>query len=410
MSHIVLPSALRRISLVAVTTALSVSALAACGSDGSEAKDSGSKGGAAQVAVKMVSGSAGDECQVSETTAAAGPVTFSVTNESATAITEFEILSGNKIIGEKENLAPGLPEATITLTLGGGEYTILCPGAATEKTAFKVTGQASAQPTGTAAQLLQQGATEYASYVNTQLEAMVVAVESLQKAVESGDLQAAQQAYAQARPFYEKVESDVDGFVMDGFEPTDNHGNLDYLVDMRASNKDDAVGWSGFHAVERDLFQAKAITEQTKTYASDLTTNVKKLAELAKGLSYKPEDLANGAAGLLEEVQANKITGEEEAYSHIDLVDFANNVEGAQQAFEALKPGLTEIDATLTETISTRFEDVTALLDTYRDPKALGGYKSYTAELRKTDGKKLSASVQALQDSLSRLAEKVATA
>ncbi len=179
---------------------------------------------------------------------------------------------------------------------------------------------------------------------------------------------------------------------------------------MRASNLDPAVGWHGFHAVERDIFADQKITASTKKLAAELTTNVKKLAELSKTLTYKPEDLANGAAGLLEEVQANKISGEEEKYSHIDLVDFAANVEGAQQAFAYLKDGLTEVDATLTDTIGQRFDTVNALLDTYRDPSEIGGYVRYTAELKKTDANKLSQSVQALQDSLSHLAEKVATA
>ncbi|MFT4264025.1 MAG: EfeM/EfeO family lipoprotein [Nocardioides sp.] len=404
---------LRRTSLLAATAALAATALAACGSDSDGTATDGSSdsgSGASQIAVKLVSGTDGDECQLSDTTAKAGPVTFEVTNESATGITEFEVLSGEKIIGEKESLAPGLPSATLTLTLGGGDYTIYCPGATEEKIDFTVTGEASASPTGTAAQLLQQGATDYASYVTTQLDGMVTGVKSLQSAIDAGDLTAAQKAYAEARPFYEKIESDVDGFVMDGFDPTDNHGNLDYLIDMRASNEDPAVGWSGFHAVERDLFQAKEITDQTKQYAADLTTNVEKLAELSTSLTYKPEDLANGAAGLLEEVQANKISGEEEAFSHIDLVDFAGNVEGAQQAFEALRAGLTEIDATLVDTITARFEAVNTLLETYKDPSALGGYKLYTAEVKKTDASKLSQTVQALQDSLSRLAEKVATA
>lgn len=402
---------LRRLSLIAVTSAVAATALAACGSDDSSATtDKKDDGGVSQVAVKLVSGSGGDECQVSDTAAKAGPVTFTVTNESATGISEFELLSGNKIIGEKENLAPGLPEASLTLTLDGGDYTVYCPGATTEKTAFTVTGKAAAAPSGTAADLLQQGATEYATYVNTQLDSMVVATQALQKAVDGGDLAAAQKAYAEARPFYEKVESDVDGFVMDGFDPTDNKGNLDYLIDMRASNIDPKVGWSGFHAVERDLFKAQKITDQTKKYAANLTADVTKLDTLGKTLTYKPEDLANGAAGLLEEVQSNKIKGEEEAFSHIDLVDFAGNVEGAEQAFEALKPGLAAIDKTLTDTIEQRFTDVDTLLATYRDATALGGYKLYTAELKASDGKKLSASVQALQDSLSRLAEKVATA
>ncbi|UDY22720.1 iron uptake system protein EfeO [Nocardioides sp. Kera G14] len=403
---------MRRFAATMLLGGLAVTALAACGSDDSASdKAAGSsKDGVSQIAVTLVSGTSGDECKLSDTTAKAGPVTFEVTNESATGITEFEILSGEKIIGEKESLAPGLPKATLTLTLGGGDYTIYCPGAVTEKTSFKVTGQASASPTGTAAQLLQQGATDYATYVTTQLDGMVSGVKALQAAVDAGDLAAAQKAYAEARPFYEKIESDVDGFVIEGFDPTDNHGNLDYLVDMRASNLDPAVGWSGFHAVERDLFGAKKITAATKKSAADLTTNVSKLAELSTSLTYKPEDLANGAAGLLEEVQANKISGEEEAFSHIDLVDFAGNVEGAQQAFEALRAGLTEIDATLVDTISKRFDDVNALLETYKDPKALGGYKLYTPELKKTDANKLSQTVQALQDSLSRLAEKVATA
>jgi len=50
------------------------------------------------------------------------------------------------------------------------------------------------------------------------------------------------------------------------------------------------------------------------------------------------------------------------------------------------------------------------MLDTYRDPNELGGYQRYTPELKKSEANQLSQTVQALQDSLSRLAEKVATA
>ncbi|MEP9381305.1 iron uptake system protein EfeO [Nocardioides sp. KR10-350] len=408
-----MPTPLRRSSALAALSVLAVAALAGCGSSEDKGDDTSatSKGsGASQVNVTLASGGGGDECQVDTKELAAGPVTFTVKNESATGITEVELLSGQRILGEKENLAPGLPEVHFTVTLGGGDYEIYCPNAATEKTPIKVTGEASASPTGSAAQQLAQGVTEYTQYVNLQVDNMVTAVRNLQKAVDAGDLAKAQQAYGEARPFYEKIESDVEGFVLPGFDATDNHGNLDYLIDMRASNLDPAVGWHGFHAVERDLFGRKQITASTKRLAAELTTNVTKLAKVAKTLKLKPEDLANGAAGLLEEVQANKISGEEEAFSHIDLVDFANNVEGAQQAFEALRAGLTEIDPTLTETISKRFQAVTSMLEDYKDPNAIGGYKTYTPQLKKTDANKLSQTVQALQDPLSRLAEKVATA
>jgi iron uptake system component EfeO len=272
-----------------------------------------------------------------------------------------------------------------------------------------VTGKAVEQGGSTQA-LLKRGAQEYATYADTQVTAMVHGVVALQRAVDSGDLAAARKAYAEARPYYERIESDVDGFVLPGFKPTDNRGNLDYLIDMRASNLDPAVGWHGFHAVERDLFARHAITASTKKLAAELTRNVKKLDIVVKRLSYKPEDLANGAASLLEEVQSNKITGEEERYSHIDLVDFAGNLEGAKEAFAYLEPGLKKIDAQMTAQIDHRFDQTDALLDTYRDPHALGGYESWTPALRAKAANRLSQSVQALQDSLSKLAEKVVTA
>jgi len=394
----------------------STATLAACGSGSGSAGSAGDepakarRSGASQVSITLASGPSGDTCTPSATSAPAGPVTFTVKNESATGLTELELMQDQKIIGEKEGLAPGLPAAAFTLTLGGGTYQIYCPGAVKETMAFTVTGKASASPTGTAAQLLAEGSKEYAGYVTAQIDAMVNAVEKLQQDVDSGDVAAAQRQYGVARPFYEKIETDVEGFVLPGTSPTDNRGNLDYLVDMRASNLDPAVGWHGFHAVERDIFGRNKVLPRTKRLAAELTTNVKKLAELSTTLTYKPEDLANGAAGLLEEVQSSKISGEEEQFSHIDLVDFASNVEGAQQAFAYLKPGLEEIDSGLTQTIAARFETVDAMLDTYRDNNAIGGYRRYTAELRRTDANKLSQTVQALQDSLAHLAEKVATA
>ena len=195
-----------------------------------------------------------------------------------------------------------------------------------------------------------------------------------------------------------------------GTLPDDNAGNLDYLIDMRASNLDEKVGWHGFHAIERDLFQNGKITDETRKYAAELQANVAQLDKVVGSLEYTPEDLANGAAALLEEVQSNKITGEEEAYSHIDLVDFAGNVEGAQQAFAFLQPGMEKIDPDLTKQVSAQFANVNALLDTYRDHSIPGGYKVYTAELRASEAAKLSKAIQALQEPLSRIAEKVATA
>jgi iron uptake system component EfeO len=407
------PSSHRRISTgLATAAALLGAALLLSGCSGSPGDDTAkqSASGVSHVKITLANDGSGDTCTLDHASAPAGPITFTVQNTSATGVTEIELQSDQRIIGEKENLAPGLKPVSFTLTLGGGKYTVYCPGATKENVAFTVTGKASPTKTGSVQTLLSQGATEYATYVDDQLASLETGVTKLKSAVDSGDVAAAKTAYGQARHYYERIETDVDGFVVPGTKANDNAGNLDYLIDMRGSNLDPAVGWHGFHAVERDLWQGGAITEGTKKLASELQSNVTTLSGLATSLKYKPEDLANGAAGLLEEVQSSKIKGEEEAYSHTDLADFAANVEGAQQAFEYLKPGLTKIDTGLTSQITTQFDRVNSLLDTYRDASAVGGYATYTAQLRASDANKLSQAVQALQDPLSRLAEKVATA
>lgn len=87
--------------------------------------------------------------------AKAGKVEFDITNVDATAVSEFEILTGDDILGEKENLAPGL-SGTFTLTLRAGRYVTYCPGGEREhgvlvvkgKTKLEATEAARCQPIG----------------------------------------------------------------------------------------------------------------------------------------------------------------------------------------------------------------------------------------------------------------------
>jgi iron uptake system component EfeO len=407
---------LRRIAGPAVCAA-SALVLTACGSGAAptaaapSAAPSAATGPAAMTITLANSGGA-DTCTPDTTSVPAGPVTVTVKNESAAGITEVELLKDQRILGEKENLAPGLAPVSFTVTLDGGAHQIYCPGADQDHVDFTVTGQAAPAPTGSVQSILAQGTKDYATYVNGQIDAMSAAVGELNTAVQAGDVEQAKAAYAKARPPYERAESNVEGFVLPGFEPEDNAGNLDYLVDMRESTPPDPAvgtsgGWSGLHAVERDLWQKGAITDETKKFSADLVTNVGKLKEVVGTLEYKPEDLANGAADLLEEVQSGKISGEEEAYSHLDLVDFSANVEGAQQAYASLRPGLQQIDGDLVGKLDQQFQSVLSGLDAYRDPNALGGFTPYTPELKASDSAKLTALIQPLHDSLSAIAQKV---
>ena len=80
-------------------------------------------------------------------------------------------------------------------------------------------------------------------------------------------------------------------------------------------------------------------------------------------LEFTVDQIGNGAKSLLDEVATGKVTGEEEAWSHTDLYDFAANVDGARVAFEGLKPVLTQKDPVLMRQIEKRFAALGALLD-----------------------------------------------
>ena len=100
-------------------------------------------------------------------------------------------------------------------------------------------------------------------------------------------------------------------------------------------------------------------------------------------MELQPASIANGAVELLNEVSASKITGEEERYSRIDLLDFAGNVQGAKAAFDAVKPLLTGAKAALAAQIDARFAAVDTALAAH---KVGTGYVLYTALTEPTPG------------------------
>lgn len=371
------------------------------GVDGSESGAAATTGGVHTVTIKITDAGG---CAVSPATVPAGPVTFKISNVDATAVNEVHLMAGERIRGERENLAPGFG-ASFSATLDGGAYQIYCPGAKTENQPFTVTGKAAADSSDITG-LLQQATSDYSDYVSTQTGFLVPAIADLKSAIDSGDLAKAQLAYAKARPFYERIEPVAESF-----------GDLDPDIDARAGDVP-AAKWIGMHPIEKALFVDKSVAK-AKPFVAGLVANVAKLKALTATLStdttarsgkgYKPDEVANGSASLLEEVQQSKIKGEEERYSHIDLVDFAANVEGSQQGFVALIPVLNKIDPSIAPPIDKAFKKLVALLDAQKDPKALGGYTRYN-DVSKADIKKLSDALLAVQEPLSQVSAKVASA
>jgi iron uptake system component EfeO len=387
----------RAVVPLAVLAVAATTGLTGCGGGGDDSSDTKvASEGAAKVANVTITADKG--CVPDTTTLAAGGVTFKVKNVDATAVSEIELMNGDRIVGEKENLPPGL-DGEFAATVGAGKYQLYCPGATPERTTITVTGSADGVSDDTAA-LLKQATGGYAEYVETQTGYLVDATKELAAAIRSGDLTKAQTAYKTSRPFYEKIEPVAESFVS-------GKDNLDADIDAREGDVP-ARQWRGFHVIEKGLFQARR-TAGLVPVAQRLVQDVTKLHRLTDGLSYQGTELANGAQELLDEMANGKITGEEERYSHIDLLDFANNAEGAEQAFAQLQPVLTKIDPTLTSSIKDRFSALDSLLAKYRTKGDASGYAPYTA-LTKSDKLKLAAAVKDVQEPMSRVASKVANA
>ncbi len=360
-----------RIRFVGGAAALALLALgaSACGADDSAT-------GANVVDVKITDAG----CEPAELTVPAGPTTFNVTNDGADDVTEFEVLDGERILGEAENIAPGL-SGKFSLTLDAGEYTTYCPGGDTsERGVLIVEGEAAA-----ASAEAEAAVQTYLDYVEEQTQAQVDATEAFVAALATGDLDQAKAAYAPARIPYERIEPIAESF-----------GDLDPAIDAREGDVP-ASEWTGFHPIEK-LLWIDGTTAGTDDLGAKLLTDVKALQTKSATIELEPAQIANGAVELLGEVSASKITGEEERYSHIDLVDFEANVEGAQAAFDAVKPLLSD-DELVTE-IETEFAAVMTALDNYREGD---GFVLYT-DLAESDTRALSQAIDALAEPLSQVA------
>src|SRR5215813_8305723 len=105
---------MHRRSILAVGAALVIT-LSACGSSGTstDSADPGAK------KVPFTLTDAG--CDPAHLELPAGPTTFEVTNQGADAVTEMELMQNGRIVGEVENLTPGL-SGSFSVTLSPGTY------------------------------------------------------------------------------------------------------------------------------------------------------------------------------------------------------------------------------------------------------------------------------------------------
>ena len=368
--------------------AATAAVLAGISMSGCQAKESAPTGeaGASPIAVEATD----TDCTLSGTTATTGPSTFVVTNNGS-KVTEFYVYSeGERVMGEVENISPGLKRQLIVQLTQPGTYQTSCrPGMVGDgiRGDFVVSGEAVQIDT---EGKFKEAADSYKRYVNSQTEALVAATEAFVTAVKAGDIDAAKTQFPIARIYYERIEPVAESF------PDD----LDPRIDLREADLEDGQSWTGFHRLEKDLW-VTGLQPDTNAIADQLLADVKELDAGVKAPDWTIDStqIAGGAQGLLDEISISKISGEEDIFSHTDLWDFRSNVEGSQTAVASVRPILDERDPDLGKRVDERFADVEALLEKYRAGDGFVSYDTVTEPQRQ----ELSRAIDALSKEVSQV-------
>ncbi|WP_109527039.1 MULTISPECIES: iron uptake system protein EfeO [Nocardia] len=296
-------------------------------------------------------------CEVSTRSATTGNTTFRITNN-GTKVTEFYVYgAGDRVVGEVENIGPGLTRQLIVSVPDPGTYQTACkPGMVGDgiRTDFVVTGQAQTRDdTGK----LAEASDGYKRYLVSQVTALQETAKVFVDAIKSGDIESAKKQFPLTRTYYERIEPVAESF------PND----LDPRLDLREADLAPGDTWTGFHRLEKDLW-AQGLQPDTTKVADQLLADI---AELATGVgaanfSVDPIQVAGGAQTLLDEIARTKITGEEDTFSHTDLWDFQANVDGSQAAIASVRPILDERNKDLGTQIDRRFAELDGELAKYR--------------------------------------------
>jgi iron uptake system component EfeO len=376
-------------SVAVATAALATLALTSCQAKEPQRTDSGNSGN--QSAPAEVTVTASDSaCELSGTEGATGANTFVITNNGS-KVTEFYVYGeGERVMGEVENISPGLQRKLIVQLGQPGTYQTACkPGMVGDgiRGDFKVTGEAVKIDE---AGKFKEASESYKRYVNSQTDALIAATQVFVDAIKKSDINAAKAQFPVARTYYERIEPVAESF------PND----LDPRIDLREPDLEPGQKWTGFHRLEKDLW-VTGPQPDTNAMADQLMADVKELDTGVKAPTWTIDStqIAGGAQGLLDEIASSKITGEEDVFSHTDLWDFKANVEGSQTAVASVRPILNERNAELGKRVDQRFAEVEALLGKYRQGDDFVSYDKVTEPQRQ----ELSRAIDALSKEVSQV-------
>ncbi|PHN27228.1 iron uptake system protein EfeO [Pseudomonas sp. ICMP 460] len=236
---------------------------------------------------------------------------------------------------------------------------------------------------------------DYKIYVTEEIAELVTQTKAFTDAINQGDLATAKKLYAPTRVHYESIEPIAELF-----------SDLDASIDSRVDDHEKGVtaeDFTGFHRIEYTLFSQNT-TKGLETLTAKLNTDVNDLKTRVDGLTFPPEKVVGGAAALLEEVAATKISGEEDRYSHTDLYDFQGNIDGAKKIVDLFRGQIEKQDKAFLAKVDKNFASVDKVLAKYKTRD--GGFETYD-KVKENDRKALVGPVNTLAEDLSTLRGKL---
>jgi iron uptake system component EfeO len=245
----------------------------------------------------------------------------------------------------------------------------------------------------------------YRSVMREDMAHLAAKTDALAGQIEDGELGKAQSRYAMARVRYSRVEPLAEELF----------GPLDVRIDA-GSDQVPPDELAGFHRIERAMWRDEE-TDGLGPVARRLHADVEELRSGVETAELDPLRIARGASNLIAELPTEMLAGDLEPFADCDLVDAAANVEGAEAAFEAVRPSLAEHDEALVAELEARFQRALSALDEYgtlfRDPEqtraaAPGASFIIYSEISPSERRKLAQRIDALAEPLAQAATEVA--
>ena len=193
--------------------------------------------------------STADACDVSAAEADSGTLRFSVTNDGRRRHRVLPARRGRPAgrSPRSRTSAPASPATSSSRCKPGTYFTACKPGMVGDgiRAEFTVNDSgAEVGPTGDTADQLAAAEASYVAYVKDQVGALIAGTQAFADAYTAGDDETAKSLYADTRAHWERVEPVAESF-----------GDLDPLLDLREADVEEGAAWSGWHLIEKDLWQ-----------------------------------------------------------------------------------------------------------------------------------------------------------